>query len=64
MLEVFVNGVKLVGSGLNATGDEFTVDDNVSKITIVSNSALNTASDSAVTIFSHCTVQKHPRTLR
>ena len=49
VLEVFVNGVKLVGSGLNATGDEFTVDGNVSKITIVSNSALNTASDSAVT---------------
>lgn len=53
VLEVFVNGVKLVGSGLNATGDEFTVDGNVSKITIVADSALNTASDSAVTTLAH-----------
>lgn len=49
VLEVFVNGVKLVGSGLNATGDEFTVDSNISKITIVADSALNSAGDSEVT---------------
>ena len=49
VLEVFVNGVKLVGSGLNATGDEFTVDSNVSKITIETDSNLASATDSAVT---------------
>ena len=49
VLEVFVNGVKLVGSGLNATGDEFTVDTNATKITIVTDSALAAATGSAVT---------------
>jgi len=49
VLEVFVEGVKLVGSGLNATGDEFTVDTNATKITIVTDSALAAATGSAVT---------------
>ena len=49
VLEVFVNGVKLVGSGLNATGDEFTVDSNVSKITIETDSNLASATNSTVT---------------